>query len=380
MSLLTRKRTVLAKIESVYGTDSVPTGSANAMLIKNLTLTPISASLVSRDLIRPYLGNSEQLLAEKFVQMDFEVEMAGSGAMGLAPGYDVLLRACGFTKSITQTSCTIACASTVCTVTKTSHGYAVGDKIVITGCTDTPKNITATITAVTTNTFTYTAATASDEATAAGSPKLNTAVVYVPVSSSFESLTMYYNVDGLLHKLTGAMGSFDLSLSVKNIPTFKFSFTGIYNAPSDTAAPTVDFSGFMIPAVANTQNTPSFSLFTYSGLLESMSLNLANQVSYVTLIGSESVKILDRKPAGNLVFEAPTIASKDFFSLVSANTSGAMTLNHGPSNGYKVSLSCPSVLLGNPTYQDSNGVQMLSAPFTAQPTSAGNDEISITVK
>lgn len=381
MSLLTRKRTVLAKIESAYGTDPTPTGAANAVLIKNLTLVPIAASLVGRDLIRPYLGNSEQLLAEKYVTMDFEVEFAGSGCLGRLPGYDALLRACGFTKATTQVSCSIVVATLVATVTKATHGYAVGNKVLISGCTDTALNIEATILTVpTANTFTYAAAGATDASPAAGSPKLNTQVVYSPVSASFESVTMYYNVDGVLHKLTGCMGTFDISAAVKTIPTFKFTMTGIYNAPTDTAAPTVDFTTFQIPKVVNTQNTPGFTLFTYTGLLESMSMSLANQVSYITLVGSESVKILDRKPGGNFLFEAPTITAKDFFTLVSDNTSGAMQFIHGSAIGHKVQIDAPSVLLGNPSYQDSNGVQMLSAPYTAQPTSAGNDELTITVK
>ncbi|RYD26021.1 MAG: hypothetical protein EOP89_07925 [Lysobacteraceae bacterium] len=310
MSLLTRKRSVLAKIESTYGVDSVP-GAANAMLVKNLSVTPIQASLVSRDLIRPFLGNSEQLITEKSVLCEFEVEFVGSGTVGTAPGYDALLRACAFAK-------------------------------------------------------------ASSDATAGS--------VYKPVSAAFDSLSLYYNVDGVLHKLTGCVGTFEISLAVKTIPSFKFSFTGLYNDPVDAVAPAVDFSAFKIPQVANTQNTPGFKLFGYSAPLESMSLSLANDVQYITLIGKESVKILDRKPAGSFVFEAPHIAEKDFFSLVSANTSGAMQLVHGTQPGYIMQLDCPSVLLGNPAYQDSNGVQMLSTPFTAQPTSAGNDEVSITIK
>jgi hypothetical protein len=310
MSLLTRKRSVLAKIETTYGTDASPV-AANAMLVKNLSITPIDASLVSRDLIRPFLGNSEQLLTEKSVKIDFEVEYVGSGVVGTAPGYDALLRACAF-KAV------------------------------------------------------------SSDAT--------NGVVYQPVSSGFESVSMYYNVDGVLHKLIGCQGTFDITLAVKTIPTFKFSFTGLYVAPVDATAPSVDFSAFKIPQVANTQNTPGFTLFGYSAPLESMSLSLANDVQYITLIGEESVKIIDRKPSGSFVFEAPHIADKDFFSLVSANTSGPMSLTHGSMPGYVVQLNCPSVLLGNPAYQDSNGVQMLSTPFTAQPTSAGNDEISITLK
>lgn len=382
MSLLTRTRTVLAKIETVYGTDSVPIGSANAMLIRNLTLTPLSATLVSRDLIRPYLGNSEQLLAEKFVKMDFEVEMVGSGVVGAKPAYDALLRACAFSSATTLQTSSIVSVSLTCTVTKAAHGYVVGDTVTISGCTDTHKNgMFLILTVPTANTFTFLGPTGTtDESPAAGAPKITSGVVYTPISTGFESVTMYYNVGGVLHRLTGCMGTFEISAAVKQIPVFKFNMTGIYNPPSDTVAPTVDFSSFMIPLLVNTANTPGFTLFGYSGLLESMTMNIANDVQYITLVGSESVKILDRKPAGSLVFEAPTIASKDFFSLVAANTEGAMTLSHGSVNGYKVNLSCPQVLLGNPTYQDSNGVQMLSAPFTAQPTSAGNDELSISIQ
>jgi hypothetical protein len=304
--LLTRKRTVLAKLETTYGVDPTPTGAANAMLVKNLNINPLSAELVSRDLIRPYFGNSEQLLATLFVQMDFEIEAVGSGAAGTAPAYDCLLQACGLDKTVVAT----------------------------------------------------------------------TSVEYKPITNSIKSVTLYYNVDGVLHKITGARGTVELSFSVKQIPVFKFSFTGLYNAPSDTAAPTVDYTAFMVPEIANTQNTPGFTLFGYSGALESVNFNMANDIQYVSLIGKEEVKLLDRKPAGTLVFEAPTMAEKDFFSLAASTTLGAMTIEHGSNAGYKVTVSAPKVNLGNPNYQDSNGVQMLSVPYTANPD-VGNDELSI---
>lgn len=378
--MLTRKKTVLAKIESVYGTDPTPTGMANAMLVKNFDCVPINAEQVSRDVIRPYLGNSENLLTQKFVSMTFEVEFAGAGGAGSTPAYDALLRACGMSKVVTQVSCTIAVASAVATVTKSSHGYAVGDKVLISGCSDTNLNKLATILTVpNANSFTYAAAGASDDVSADGTPMLNTQVVYSPVSTAFESVTLYYNNDGVLHKVTGARGTFEIGLAVKTIPSFKFSFIGLYNAPSDSAAPSTDYSAFMLPKVANTQNTPAYSLMGYTGKLESMSMNLNGDVQYITLIGDESVKFLDRKPAGQLVFEAPTITEKDYFTLVSNQTQGALTITHGTAVGNIMKFDAPSVLLGNPNYQDSNGVQMLSTPFTLNPVS-GNDEFTITVK
>jgi hypothetical protein len=51
---------------------------------------------------------------------------------------------------------------------------------------------------------------------------------------------------------------------------------------------------------------------------------------------------------------------------------------HGTTAGNRVTLLAPKVDIGNPSYEDSDGIQMLSLPFAAIPTSAGNDEVSLT--
>lgn len=376
MPLSSRKKTLLAKIETTYGVDSVPTGSANAMLVKNLNVNPIQAELVSRDLIRPYYGNSEQLLATRFVQLDFEVEYVGAGTVGAVPAFDALLRACGFAPTAATSALTsITQTSNVATATLNAHGYQVGDRVTISGATQSAYNGVQTITAVTTNTFNY-AVTGSPTSPATGTPLVTTSQTYAPLSQSFQSASIYYNVDGLLHRITGAFGSVEMNLAVRQIPVFRFSFTGLYNTPTDTAAPSVDYSSFMIPQIANTQNTPGFSLFGYSGAMESMNLNVSNDVQYITLIGRDYVQILDRAPQGTLVFEAPTIAEQDYFSLVSNSTTGVLQIDHGSRSGYRVRFNAPRILLGNPTYQSSNGVEMLSVPFTLNPVS-GNDEFTL---
>jgi len=109
MPFLTRKRTILIKAESVYGTDSVPTGAADALTVRSIDVSPIDADLVSRDLIRPYLGNSPQLLTNLKVQCNFEVELAGSGAAGTAPRWGAAMLACGTAATtVASTSVTYA--------------------------------------------------------------------------------------------------------------------------------------------------------------------------------------------------------------------------------------------------------------------------------
>src|SRR3954452_10140646 len=100
MSKLTRKTLILAVIETVIGTDAVPTAALNAILQRNCTYTP-TGEFASRDVMRPYLGNSEQLPTAIHGQIDFEHELAGSGAAGTSPAWGVLMQACGFAETIT---------------------------------------------------------------------------------------------------------------------------------------------------------------------------------------------------------------------------------------------------------------------------------------
>ena len=134
MPLLSRKRLILAKTESTYGTDPSPTGAANAILVRNLEITPLQAETVSRDLLRPYLGVSDQLLAQTRVEVTFEVELAGSGTAGTAPAYGAVLKACGLSETVVATtSVTYAPVSaTFSSVTLYFHNDGIRHKV--TGC------------------------------------------------------------------------------------------------------------------------------------------------------------------------------------------------------------------------------------------------------
>jgi hypothetical protein len=94
MALLARKTYILAKAEATYGTSSTP-ANTDAVLVRNLELTPLAGDVVSRELLRGYLGNSEQLIAQTYAELKFEVELAGSGTAGSAPKYGNLLQSCG---------------------------------------------------------------------------------------------------------------------------------------------------------------------------------------------------------------------------------------------------------------------------------------------
>ncbi|WP_422371345.1 phage tail tube protein [Hoeflea sp.] len=96
-----RKLALLAKIEATYGTDSTPTGAANAMQVFDVSFTPLEGQEESRDIVRPYMGNTGVILTGIHQMIEFGVEISGAGAAGDVPGYGALLRACGLSETVT---------------------------------------------------------------------------------------------------------------------------------------------------------------------------------------------------------------------------------------------------------------------------------------
>jgi hypothetical protein len=308
MALLARKSYILAKAETTYGTNATP-ANTDAVLVKNLELTPLSGDVVSRDLIRGYLGNSEQLVAQTYAEIKFEVELAGSGTAGTAPRYSNLLLASGMALT---------------TVASTSNTYA-------------------------------------------------------PVSGTFGSSTIVYNTDGLNHALTGCRGSFSIKGEVGQVPSLSFSMMGIYNAPTDSSPVSASYTTQATPLVFRQGNTSAFSIFGYSGLLQSFDFDIANATVYRQLVGSSTGEVLitDRKPAGSVMIEAPTLATKDFFGIALGTATGGLSFTHGTTAGNRVVFNSPQTDITTPAYGEQDGVRMLSLPYVSVPTTTGNDEVSL---
>ena len=384
MALLTRKRLILAETESTYGTDPSPDG-ADAILVRDLNITPQQSDVVSRDLVRPYLGASEQLLANTRVECTFSVELAGSGTAGTAPRFGKVLKACALaettvTPAVTGTataggsnSITLAVGASATDdfyngqVIRITAGLGDGSVFLITDYVGSTK--VATLRSI------GTAVTL--DATSVYS--IDAHVVYTPVSATFGSVTLHYNIDGVLHRLTGCRGTFSINTAVGEIPTIDFTMTGVYNAPTDTVAPSVTYADQATPRIFKAGNSGAFTLLAYSGCLQSVSMDVGNTTVYRELVGcTKEVLITDRASTGTVVIEAPTIAQKDYFTAaLTDGTLGELSFIHGTTGGNIVALQSVRVDIGDPSYQDQDGIHMLSLPYTAIPSTAGNDEFRL---
>jgi hypothetical protein len=387
MPLLARKRVLLARIETTYGTDPNPTGAADAILVRNMSVTPQEADLVDRDLVRPYIGRSEQLPAGIRAMVDFEVEIAGVATAGQAPGWGSLMRACAFSQTLTAAAVvgTAQAGSTATTIVLATGASAVdgfynGMPVRIT--TGTGNDQSRIIIGYAGSTRTATVATSwTTNPDATSQYSIDPNAVYRPVSGSFESVTIYFNVDGVLHRLTGCRGSVQATLTVKQIPVLKFSFTGIYNAVTDTAAPAPTYTAFQTPVPVTNTNTTAFRLHGTAAVLSELSIDAQVSTIHRTLVnGAESVLVTDREPQGQVTIEAETVAFRNWWTLTQNATLGAMQIIHGTAtSGQRVVLSSPRVQLTKPAYNEQDGIQMLQMGLQFVPSTVGNDELAIAV-
>ena len=214
---------------------------------------------------------------------------------------------------------------------------------------------------------------------------ITTALNYDPVSSNQESLTLYYNVGGVRHKLLGCRGTFSLTMNANELPGVTFNFTGLYGGIADASEGTPVYTGFAEPLPITTLNTSGILFgrnFTGSATnlqLQKFSLDLGNSVSHRQLVGSESVVITDRQAKGSLSIEMTTVAVMDWMNIIRDSSTGRMYLENGVEEGLTVALNLPKIQIESLSYSDSDGVVMADMNFRAL-WKEGNDDVRLIEK
>jgi hypothetical protein len=322
MPRFVRNTAILAKIETTYNTDPTPTGSANALLVSNLSTNPLNANNVDRDLVRPYFGASEQLLGTYNVEMGFDIELTGSGVAGTAPLWGPLIRACSFAEVLTATTRVDYTPITSNQESVTIYWYDDGVLQVATGCRGT-----------------MTLAMKSGER---------------PVMS---------------FKFTGLVGA----MSAVANPSITLTGWKTPQIPTDANTMDLTYGGAVsptgAPAITGGTSYPSTGL----------DLDIGNTVTHTPLIGGETVDVTDRQASGKVQLDLTAAQEVSFLSTVKLATLGALSMLHGTVAGQKVLVHVASAQLFNPSKAELNGRRMIGYDLRAVPTpgGSGNDELRI---
>lgn len=213
-------------------------------------------------------------------------------------------------------------------------------------------------------------------------------VEYLPNTDGVdtESLTIYYHLDGVLHKLLGARGTVSGKMGAGERPMMSFKFTGIDGGITAAANPTATLTAWKAPLVITDPNTGDLNLgCTYATAALSggtaypslgLEWDLNNTVSHIPLLGGESVDITQRQAKGSIALDVTAAQHVSLLTAVKANTLTGLGIVHGVTAGYKVLVHGPAAQLANPSYEDKDGRALVKFDVMFTPVS-GNDELRI---
>lgn len=298
----------LFKTETTYGVSSVPTGTANAMILSNVSYEPLAGAELEVERLKPYMGHQGILLTGDYCRLRGDIDLTGSGVAGTAPPFGPLLRACGM-------------------------------KEVVSAGVD---------------------------------------VQYSPVSKLFESGTGFFNDDGVNHIMLGTRGKVTGQLTPGQVPRLSFELMALLGTITDTALPTIVDTAWIDAIPVNKANTTT-TLHGFSGACEGVTFDLGNVVEVRNLINQESIRQTGRKATGSAIFEAASLAEKNWIQAARQQTTGTLAAQHGTVAGNIVKIDAPKVQIGRPSYGATQGIRNNTLPLILRPN-AGNDEIVLTFK
>jgi hypothetical protein len=315
-----RDTVILAKLETVYGTDIVPTGAANAMLVKNVRITPINADYVSRDLLRNYFGASDELLSTFNKMVTFDVEAVGGGA-GIAPAWSPLIRSCAWSETITATE---RVTYKPITNSQESSSMYVYDSGVLHKFLGTRGGVSFSLGlgGIPTMSYSFLAIDGGDTA----------------ATPSGVSYTNFLQPQVVTDQFSG-----DLTIGA--------TLAAPGTAPSLTGG----------------------TIYPSKGLMVDMGI----KASYIPLLGGQSVEITDRKATGKITLDLTAAQEVTFNGTVTAGTLQSVGMLHGTVVGRRFGIFAPTGQLKNPQKDEQDGKRLMTYDLTFPPTSAGNDEITV---
>lgn len=319
MSRLIKNTIITSKVETTPGADAAPSGAANAVLISEMSITPLDAQNIGRNLVRGYFGASEQLVGPASVKVSFSVELAGSGVAATPPAWGALLLGCAAGEGALTTPARVE-YSPVSTGLKTLTQYYYDDGVlhkllgVMGNC-----NLTAKV---------------------------------------GERPMLKFEFTGLDGGVTE--GSTTASYAPWKKPV------------AMTRANVIDIT---LGATYATGVLTGGTVYSSTGL----ELNFGNVVNFNAMLSDETVDISDRESTGSIELALTAAQEVALMAAVKANTTQSLALTIGLTTGNKIIVFAPAAQLLSPRKSEMNGKRLIGfdVRFVPSPAGAGNDEWKI---
>lgn len=306
---LNLKKVLLAKEESVYGSDPTPTVADNAIEAKNIRVN-YRGDVLERNLQRGTLSPSEPKIGKRWIEVAFECELKGSGSAGTAPKLGDLLEACGMSETV-----------------------SAGSSVTYLPSSGTMKSVTL---------YVY---DKQDSGSAVLHKVTGARGNFNIVAEAGQIARAEFTLRGIYNAPT--------DVADPSAPTFE-----------STKPPIVESSQFSLNSVT-TLVVQQVSLDMNNELADSDDISSSGSLKSVNIVG--------RKPAGTFNPEKVSVATYGYWADWIAATSRALSLVVGTVAGNKCTISAPKVTLDNVGGGERNGVVVEDVPFRCAYSSGNDE-------
>lgn len=412
MTILYDRAVLLAKVETTFREDASPVPASDAMLVAEPNFVP-DVTQLERDITRANFSPVATVAGRKVGSMTFRHEVRNNGNLdaSIPPALGVLLKGCGMAETQVQTTETIgdavaaAANAGTCAWAKTTAYDGLHRRVFTIVCDTGGISGVATVDITSPAVGEYAAfsdlARSVTDATpitlgtngAQVTPTVGTDLVsgdtwtitveperyeYSPVSSTIDSLTLYLYLDGLLHIMLGARGTWSMEAQGGQYAIFTFTFTGDFATPTDVAIPT--------DAVFESQVPPQVELAALRvDDLETLyasryMFDIANDIQIKESVNASEAylggELVGRQPIASFDPEAVLEATHSFWADLAAGTARRFQARVGTVKGGIVDFYAPNVQLQNLAYGNRTQIRTYDASYNLAQVD-GNDELKV---
>lgn len=204
--------------------------------------------------------------------------------------------------------------------------------------------------------------------------------IYVPLSSSFVTMSIAQYIDGLRKTMLGCAGNVKFQFKVGEPVMCEFSFQGKYSEHSDQSMLTPTYPA-QVPLLFM-----GASVIILGGtlVLDNLEIDMGNEIVLSPLpsdsSGIDYAKITGRNPVMTFDPELVAVSSHDFYAKLLSRATAAVTIVIGDGNSNKITFSLPAVRYTGIKQGDRSGLSVANATCeVCKSADAGNDELTLTM-
>jgi len=210
---------------------------------------------------------------------------------------------------------------------------------------------------------------------------VSTSVTYKPNSlgTAAKSVTIYAYFDGRLHQLHGCVGNVELTAPMGQPARLRWTFRGLYEAPTDIAVPAPTFeAGIHAPPKVLGVNLTVNSITTFVAQQVSLDLGnqLANRADVNATHGYKGFVVAGRQGSGSWNPEAFVVATYDVWTDWINATLRQLSLVIGSGAGNLCTITAPKIEVNDVRQGEREGIETFEIPFSLA-YNVGDDEIQL---